>query len=189
LATQVGLSDLHYAILTTDDATAGTIAYEAPVRIPGAIEVTINPNTSTETLFADNGPMETATSMGEIEVEVNVADLPLEVQATLFGHTTDAEGVLVRKAADSPPFIALGFKSLKSDGKYRYVWLTKGKFALPELNSKTKEDGVEFQTPTVSASFVKREADDVWMATADEGTETFTGAATWFTKVHGQATV
>jgi phi13 family phage major tail protein len=184
MPTQVGLSDLHYAVLTAD--TAGNIAYDTPVKIPGAIEVTINPNTSTETLFADNGPMETASTLGEIEVEVNVADLPLDAQKVLFGHTVGSDGVLLRKGADAPPFVAIGFKSLKSNGKYRYVWLTKGKFGLPELNSKTKEDSIEFQTPTVSASFVKREADDVWMATGDEDDVAFTTAAEWFTQVFGE---
>lgn len=183
MATQVGLSHLHYAILKTDPA-GGIATYEAPSRIPGAIEVNINANPSSETLFADDGPMETSSSLGEIEVEINVADLPLDVQAKLLGHKI-INGVMVRKGSDTPPFIALGFKSLKSNGKYRYVWLTKGKFNIPELNHKTKEDGVEFQTPTISASFVKRESDDVWIAHADEDDPQFLEADTWFDKPWG----
>lgn len=183
MATQIGLSHLHYAIMKSDPA-GGKPTYESPVHIPGAIEVNINANTSSETLFADDGPMETATALGEIEVEINIADLPLDVQAKLLGHTIE-NGVMVRKSSDTPPFIALGFKSLKSNGKYRYVWLTKGKFNIPELNHKTKEDGIEFQTPTITASFVKRESDDVWIAHADEDDTTFTGASTWFNKPWG----
>jgi phi13 family phage major tail protein len=183
LATQIGLSHLHYAILTADPA-GGEATYEAPVRIPGAIEVNINANPSTETLFADDGPMETASALGEIEVEINVADLPLATQAILLGHTITA-GVMERKGNDSAPFVGLGFKSLKSNGSYRYVWLAKGKFNLPELNHATKADGIEFQTPSVSASFVKREADDVWISQADDDDVAFTGAETWFAAPHG----
>lgn len=184
MPTQIGLSHLHYAILKTDNAATGTSTYELPIRIPGAIEVNVNANPSTETLFADDGPMETASSLGEIEVEINVADLPLAVQAILLGHTITA-GVMERKSNDTAPFIALGFKSLKSNGKYRYVWLAKGKFNLPELNHTTKGDGVEFQTPTISAAFVKRESDDVWITHADDDDVAFVGAATWFDVPHG----
>lgn len=186
MATQIGLSHLHYAVLKSDTA-GGTASYDEPVRIPGAIEVNINPNPSTETLFADDGPMETATTLGEIEVEINVADLPFEAQAVLLGHTLE-NGVLIRKSADSPPFVALGFRALKSNGKYRYVWLTKGKFSIPELSNRTKEDGIEFQTPSISASFVKRESDDIWIVQADEDAADFKGGSSWFTKVFGTTT-
>lgn len=181
---QIGVSDLHYALLTTDPAS-GTATYQTPVKIPGLISININPNSSSETLFADNGPMETASAMGEIEVEINVADLPLDVQAKLLGHTITAKGVLERKGNDTPPWLALGFKSLKSNGKYRYVWLTKGKFTLPAMEHSTRSDSIEFQTPTMSGNFVKREVDGMWIRQTDEDATGYTASTGtgWFTNV------
>lgn len=44
----------------------------------------------------------------------------------LLGNAVDDNGVLVRTATDKPPYFAVGFKSEKSNGKYRFVWLYKG---------------------------------------------------------------
>lgn len=180
----IGVDNLTYAILTSDPKN-GTAAYTAPVLVPGLIEANINPNSSMETLFADNGPMEVATALGAIEFELNQADLPLEVQAVLLGHTIDANGILIRKDSDIPPWVAIGFRSLKSNGKYRYVWLSKGKFSQPEQNNQTKTDGVEFQTPTISANFVRREADGVWIKQTDEDLPSYKAAigTAWFNAV------
>lgn len=162
----IGLRDLHYAIMTADTSSGAT--YQTPVKITGAIQANINPNPSVETLFADDGPMETAATLGQIELELVAADFPPEVQAALLGHTIDADGVLHRKSTDNPPWVAIGFRSLKSNGKYRYVWLLKGKFMVPEQNHETKGDSINFQTPTLRGVFVKREYDDEWMRQIDE---------------------
>lgn len=162
----IGLRDVYYALLTEDPET-GTPTYEAPVRIAGALKATVNPNSSNETLFADDGPFETASSIGQITLELGLADLPLAVQAVLLGHTK-AGGVLLRKSGDTPPWVAIGFRSLKSNGKYRFTWLAKGKFAIPEHGGETKGDKVNFQTATIQGSFVKRDCDDEWERHADE---------------------
>lgn len=182
----IGLRDLYYAKLTTDPAS-GTATYEESVRIVGAISASVNPNTSTSTLFYDDGPGDTAATLGEITLELNVADLPLEVQAVLLGHSHEG-GIMKAKAGDVPPWVAIGFRTLKSNGKYRYYWLNKGKFAIPEDSFNTKADSIEFQTPTISGSFVKRDSDDEWKRVADEDDEDFTEAmkAAWFLSPVGE---
>jgi phi13 family phage major tail protein len=184
----IGLADLHYALLVTDPAPGGVATYETPVRIPGVISANVNPNSSNGTLFADNGPYETASSIGEISLELNVADLPMEVQAVLFGHSI-VGGVMLRKSTDIPPWVAIGFRSLKSDGTWRYTWLDKGKFSLPEQSNQTKGDSVEFQTPTTSGSFVKRDCDDEWERHIDEDYVDYAPimGSEWFNSPYGGA--
>lgn len=185
----IGLSNLVYAKLISDNVGDPKATYETPVPVPGAISATINPNTSEETLFADDGPYETGTTLGAISLELNVADLPLETQAELFGHTYEG-GILVRKSADTPPWVAVGFKTLKSNGSYRYTWLAKGKFNLSEQANETRGDSISFQTPTANGSFVKRECDDEWERHADEDAEGFTQeiADNWFKNPYAEAT-
>lgn len=173
----IGLRDVYYAILSSDPV-GGTPTYDSPVRIAGAISANVNPNASAATLFADDGPYDTAATIGEISLELNMADLDLETQATLLGHTVQG-GVLKKKAGDVPPWVAVGFRTLKSNGKYRYYWLNKGKFALPEEDLKTKGDSIEFTTPTISGSFVKRNSDDEWERVGDEDQSGF-DASSWF---------
>jgi len=184
--TQVGLSNLHYAILTSD--TVSGVTYETPVSIPGIITANINPNSSSGVLYKDDGPGETYSSMGEVTVEIEVGDIPLETQAVLLGHTITS-GVLKRKTTDVAPYIALGFKSLKSNGSYRYVWLYKGKFQLPEINHQTKNDKVNFQIPKMKSSFIRLDYDESWIKQADEDHVDYVSSigTGWFTAVEGVA--
>lgn len=177
----IGLRDVYYALLTEDPA-AGVATYETPVRMVGAISAKVNPNTSTATLFADDGPADSAVTLGEISLELNMADIDLKTQAVLLGHKYE-NGILSKKGADVPPWVAIGFRTLKSNGKYRYYWLNKGKFAIPEDDLATKGDSIEFKTPTISGAFVKRDSDDEWQRVGDEDDEAFTDEIknSWFT--------
>lgn len=175
----IGLRDVYYAKLKTDPV-GGTATYDPPVRIVGAISANVNPNSSSASLFADDGPQDTAATLGEISLELNMSDLPLATQAELLGHTIEG-GVLKKKGGDVPPWVAIGFRTLKSNGSYRYYWLNKGKFATPEEDLKTKGDSIEFQTPTITGSFVKRDSDDEWQRQADsDDTESATAITNWF---------
>jgi phi13 family phage major tail protein len=181
----IGLKDVYYAFLLTDPV--GSVAtYAAPVRIPGAISAKVNPNASNATLFADDGPYETSTTIGKIALDLNIADLPIEAQAAIFGHTL-AGGVLIRKSGDVPPWLAVGFRSLKSSGGYRYTWLAKGKFSLSEQANETKADSVKFQTPMAVGSFVKRDCDDEWERHIDSDNVDYISSmgTNWFTGPYG----
>ena len=155
MATRIGCDNLVYAIQTTEDTATTAPVYAAPKAAPGVMSVNINPNASQETLFADDGPMETATTLGKIDVEIKKNELTTENKADLLGHTIDGNGGLVYGDSDVPPFVAIGFRSLKSNGNYRYVWLYKGKFTDPEDQNETKGDSINFQADTIKGQFVK----------------------------------
>ncbi|WP_052263172.1 major tail protein [Clostridium tyrobutyricum] len=159
---QVGLEHLVYAILHEDGIT-----YDPPKLLSPAIEAKITPKTNSETQYADDKPVETATTLGEIDVELQTQDAPLQARSDLLGHATDEKGILIESGKDNAPYVAIGFKSKKGDNSYRYVWLLKGKFQEIEEDYKTKEDKVSFATPTLKGTFVTRD-DDNWKFTADE---------------------
>lgn len=176
----IGVSNVVVWELEEDPAFGGTAKYKEPKALPGVITANINPNASTSTLFADDGPFESAAAQGEIALELNMAELSLEDQAFLLGHKIEA-GILKRKGSDSPPTLAVAFRSLKSNGKYRYTTLTKGKFSLPEQNNQTKADSIEWNTPTITGAFLKRTCDDEWQRQADDDdTASTTAIENWF---------
>jgi len=183
---QVGLNSLYYAVLTSDTPLGAT--YNSPVAIAGAINAKISPKSNTETLYCDDGPDETVTSLGEIDVEFEAKDIDLNTQAALLGHSVTG-GVLVKKSTDTAPYVALGFKSKKSNGSYRYVWLYKGKFALQEQEYQTAEDKPKFQTPKIKGTFIKRTFDNAWQKIGDEDHPDWAVSTgiNWFTAVDGAA--
>lgn len=154
MATRIGCDNLVYAPLTLDTGLVKP-TWGVVKKAIGVMSVNINPNSAQETLFADDGPMETATTLGKIDVEIKKNELTSENRADLLGHELDANGGLVYGDSDVAPFVAIGFRTLKSNGKYRNVWLYKGKFMDPEDQNETKGDGITFQADTIKGQFVK----------------------------------
>ena len=104
-----------------------------------------------------------------------MADIPLTIQEMLFANTMDDNGVLLRTAQDKPPYFAVGFKSEKSNGKFRYVWLYKVRAKPLTENFATKEgDTITRQNPEVEFTAIKRTHDGRYQAVADEGENGFT---------------
>lgn len=180
----VGLKNLVYAVMTDEK----TETYGAVKSIAGAIDADIKPSINSSDLYADDGLSETRSALGKIEVSLTVKDVPKTALTDLLGHTVDANGVLIKKSSDNAPYVAIGFKSLKSNGEYRYKWLFKGKFTLPEEKHKTQEEKLEYQTQQITATFMRREKDEQWEASVDSddtgiGETVISG---WFTKVYGE---
>lgn len=152
---RIGCDNLVYAKMTTEDTATTAPVYGAVTPAPGVMHVNINPNASVATAFFDDGPGETATTLGNIDVEIQKNALTATNKADLLGHTIDANGGVVYADNDVPPWVAIGFRTLKSNGKYRYVWLYKGRFADPEDNNETKADSINFQSDVIKGQFVK----------------------------------
>lgn len=157
-ATRIGCDHV-VAALITEATEDGTPTFTQYTPLPGIMSLTINPNASTDTIFYDDGPGETAVTLGKVEVEMEKNALSTAEKAFLLGHQVDANGSLVFGASDVPPWVAIGFRTLKANGTYKYIWLYKGKFVDPEEKNETKGDSIKFGTDTIKGNFVKLDKD------------------------------
>lgn len=152
MATRIGCDNLVVALLSED--TGSVVSWGSVQSLPGVMSLNIGVNSSSETLFYDDGPGEAAAALGKLEVGITKNDLSTAEKALLLGHEIDNVGGLVYGANDTPPWLALGFRTLKSNGKYRYVWLYKGKFQEPDDKNETKGDKINFQSQELTGNFV-----------------------------------
>lgn len=171
---KIGLRDVVYCLLTDDGvATPDEATYGDVTDLKGAISANFSPNASNDTLFADDGPYETASTLGAMTLELNVADLPNTVYAELIGAKIDeTTKVVINSSNDIPPYVAVGMKVKKSNGADRYIWYLKGKFAAPDEANQTKADSINWNTPTITGNFLKRVADDNWRFSVDTDDDT-----------------
>ena len=180
----IGLDKFYYAI-NNFDTTAG-VSYQAPVPLKGALTVSYNPNSEVSTLFADDGPYDTAESIGEVELEVGIADISQEDYAAIMGHTITG-GVMDESASDQPVDVAFGFRAKRSNGGYSYFWFLKGKFSKPSTDHETKGDKLSWQTPTMNGKFVQRIYDGLYKKSTRTDANDYTAAigTAWFASVYG----
>ena len=189
VASTVGLKNVVIAPLTEDTDTSHT--YGELQLVAGAIEATITPdNTDPDIQYADDIEFDVLYPDPELTFSTSMADVPLAIQEMIFGNQIDDNGVLVRTASDRPPYFAVGFKSEKSDGAFRYVWLYKVRAKPMTESYKTKEGKtITRQNGSVEWTAIKRTHDGRYQAVADEGQNGFdaTKAATFLESVYEPA--
>lgn len=184
VSSTIGLKNVVIAPLETDTEEGHT--YGDVQALAGAVEASITPdNTDPDILYADDVEFDTLYADPEVSFKLKMADIPLSIQEMILANRIDDKGVLVRTAQDKPPYFAVGFKSEKSNGKFRYVWLFKTRAQPITESYATKEgDNVTRQNPEVEFTAIKRTHDGLWQAVADEGENGFTAGDTFLTTVY-----
>lgn len=174
VSSTIGLKNVVIAPLTADTETEHT--YGTVQAMAGAIEASVTPdNTDPDIMYADDIEFDTLYADPQLTFKLKMADIPLAIQEMLFANVIDDNGVLIRTAQDKPPYFAVGFKSEKSNSKFRFVWLFKVRAKPLTENFATKEgDTVTRQNPEVEFTAIKRTHDGRYQAVADEGETGFT---------------
>lgn len=155
---RIGLSGLVLAQVLSDDENG--IVYDTPFRIPGAVVATINPNSSVETDYADDGAFFAQNNRGNTELSLEMIDITPESEALMLGQKR-VNGVTIETDLDQSPYFAFGGRILRAgsdeggDAVYEYIWYAKGKFSVPESGGETKRDSLTFGHKNLTAQFVK----------------------------------
>ena len=155
---KIGLSGLVLAEVLSDDENG--IVYDTPFKIPGAVVATIDPNSSVDTDYADDGAFFAQNNRGNTELSLEMIDITPENEAKMLGQKR-VNGVTVETDLDQSPYFAFGAKILMAgsdengDPVYTYIWYAKGKFSVPESGGSTKKDSIEFGHKSLTAQFVK----------------------------------
>lgn len=180
--TQIGLKNIHAALITAEGTTT---TYGIPRTISQAITANITPNFNISTLYADDQAVEVDEALGDIDIELGIKDLSTEDYAYLLGKTVNADGVIEDSVNDVAPYLALGFEIPLSGGGKRLYWYYKGKFQPPSSEHTTKQGSVSYQTPTITGKFMARE-DGKWRSRIDSThmTANETVVASWFDAVY-----
>jgi len=148
----IGLKELRYAVLDKNEKTAQI--YD----LPGAIEAKVDVPQEVAKLYADDGLYKVKGSgVNEIKIELNIADLETEDKERILGVEV-VDGIEKYGENTDPPYVAVTFKQATEGGSWYFAAL-KGKFSVPATEGKTKEDKVEWTTPTVEGEFLSRKVE------------------------------
>lgn len=175
----IGLRDLYRAAITVDED--GKETYGTPSRMAKAISAELSVEVAEAILYADDGADEVVKEFVSGEITLNVNDLLPADLAALLGQTQDDDNVVYGADTDDAPYYAIGFRARKAGGTYKYIWLYKVKFAIPDESYATKGDSIEFTTPEIVGNFIKR-PDGLWKA-EHVAEPSNTVSAAWFTAV------
>lgn len=157
----LGLKDLVVATMT--EGTDGKVTYGTPEKMAEVMTADLSVTTAEGTLYADDTVSESVKEFVKGTLKLGIKDLETKIIAMLLGQKVDADNVIYGGADDEPPYVAIGFRAKKKGNQYRYIWLYKVKFKIPNEKFQTKGESIQFNTPEIEGEFFKR-ADGRWKA-------------------------
>ena len=185
----IGLDMLHYAKITEDEQ--GNETYGAPQKLAKAMSADLSVELAEATLYADDGSAEIVKEFKSGTLSLGVDDIGASVASDLTGATIDQNGVVISTGEDGGEPVAIGFRAKKSNGKYKYFWLYKVKFGIPATNLTTKGESIEFSTPTIEGTVLRRNKLDgqgkhPWKAEVSEDSTGVSASVIsgWYTEVY-----
>lgn len=183
----IGVDNFHIAKMLADPA-GGKAAYDDIISFPWLRSVGIEPQSDDATLYADNQAVDTANVTSRYNLTIDTATLPLEYKALLLGHSFE-NGVMTVTSEDTAPYFAVMFETTKRNGKKRFVKFLKVQFSEPSETAQTKEEGISYNTPSMSAVAIYRNDKKVLLQ-ADEEADGYTASIGegWYTSVDEAST-
>ena len=185
----IGLDKLYYAKITEN--SSGEETYGTPQILAKAIQADLEVELAEATLYADDAISEVVKEFKSGTLTLGVDDLGQTVLEDLTGASVDANGVIVSASEDGGDPVAIGFRARKANGKYRYFWLYRVKFAIPSTNLATKGDSITFQTPSIEGTIMCRNRTDSqgnhpWKVEVTEGDSSVQPSTIsgWYTQVY-----
>lgn len=143
-----GLNKVHYAKITawTDD---GVPTFATPVRIPGAVSLSIDASGGADNFYADNGVYYVINNNSGYEGDLEIALVTTDFATEILGEKLDNNGVLVESNDAELAQFALLFEFEGDKNKIRHV-LYCCSASRPATESATTEDETEVKTETLS---------------------------------------
>lgn len=101
-----GLTNVHYAII--EEMTEGEVVFATPVRIPGAVSLTLNAQGDQEIFYADDGAYYTTSANDGYQGDLEIAVVHDQFRRDVLGEALDAtDNVLVENATAEGKAFAL----------------------------------------------------------------------------------
>lgn len=178
-----GLSNFHMAVVEQDDRDG--VSYGTVQDIEGAVSVSVDPTTDSNTKYADNGPFAVLNSLSDIDVNMAAVDIPAAIKKEMYGQK-EINGVLFSNKDDIIKEVALGFEAKIHGGGTRFYWLLKGTPEIIGIDHETDEGNVESKDAELTIKFTPLRFNGNWKAELDS-TEVKT--EDWFADVVYDETV
>lgn len=155
---RIGLKNFKYSELDENEKV------KEPKSLGKAIDCKVSLELNSAELYADDGLAESDYTFNKGTVTITVDDDDDTILAPLLGHEVSEDGEVIRKDTDIAPYIAFGrilTKIVNGVYKYKVEFLSKVKFKDTMPDEKTKGESIEFTTPSIEGSVMKK-ADGEW---------------------------
>ena len=177
-----GLSNVHVAPITAV-SDQGVYTYGNVFTIPGAVNLTLDPEGEETNFYADNIKYFNVYANQGYSGSLEIAMINDDFREKVLKETKDTNGAYVENADNTPIGFALGFQ-IETDTTGRRYWYYNCTAARPGNNSATIETSKEPQTATLNITAAPRLGDHNVRVFIDNTTESATAYSNFFSTVY-----
>lgn len=141
------ICNVHYAKQIA--AEDGTVSYDTPIPMPGAVSLSLDPNGEPSVFYADGCAYYTISNNQGYEGDFELAMVPDSFRRDILNESLDSKKVLVENAEAGGSRFALLFE-FDGDVKHIRHVLYNCSASRPGIEGKTNEESREVQTETLS---------------------------------------
>lgn len=142
-----GLSRCYYAVASI--STSGTASYDTPVALPGAINLSLSQEGSTNPNYGDNIVWYETVANNGYSGSLELYNIPKSFDEDIFGNYVDKNGNYTEIADAEPVHFALLFQ-FEGDAHQTQHVLYNCIAQRPDVASSTKEDSISAATKTIN---------------------------------------
>lgn len=178
-----GLKNVYYAVATI--GSDNTATYDTPVAIPGAVNLSLEPQGELSPFYADNIEYFVVNSNNGYEGDLEVALIPDSFKKSVLGMVEGGNGILYEDVNAPVQHFALLFQFEGDQSARRHV-MYNCTAQRPSVAGQTKGENIEPQTETMSITarsiYVAALETDIVKGSTDDttGTTVYNG---WFDAV------
>ena len=143
-----GLNKVHWAKITAW-SDEGVPTFATPVRLPGAVSLSIDANGENENFYADNSVYYVINNNAGYDGDLEVALITTDFATAILGEQLDAKGGLVERNDAETSQFALMFEFDGDKNHIRHV-LYNCVASRPSIEGETNEDSKEVKTDTLN---------------------------------------
>lgn len=171
-----GISNVHVWPITATSA-AGVPTYGDVFAMPGATEISIDAEGSSDPFYADDTVYYQGVSNTGYSGSLTLADIPVDFLEDVMNEVKNTNGTYFEDASVEPNEFAMAFE-FKGDQKKRRYLFYRCKATRPSIASTTKEDTIEPNTSELELTVMPRLDNQIVKARCEEGD---TDYADWYT--------
>ncbi len=161
---KIGLLNPVYAPITSEPQNAALV-YGTGKQFAHAMQAGVAYSKNDATLYGDDTVIESDNGVTGAEITLGVDDIEESDQVALLGtEKTGETGSEEYETTDaSAPYVGTGYVQVrKKAGAVSYIgnWFHKVQFSIPDEDTKTKGEKIEWQTPTIKGKAMGVYLDD-----------------------------
>lgn len=182
-----GLKNVHFAKMIVSEQ-GGSISYATPVRIPGAVNLSLEPQGDKADFNADDVIFFSDYANNGYSGDLEVAKIPDEFLTEILGQTVDENGAIIEASGDKSSKFALMFE-VNGDVNAKRVVYYNCSASRPKAEASTVGETKEPKTDTITITASARSTDELVKASLEPSEQNKTIYDKFYEKVYEKGAV